>query len=112
MCNVYGVEVPGADGRAGMGALVFDPAVRFDGAALYRHVLDVLPAYAAPIFVRLQDEPEVTVTFKLRKIDLQRAGYDPDQMADPIFIRDDDARAYIRLTPERYATIRAGEQRF
>ena len=111
MSNVYGVEVPGADGRAGMVALVFDPDVRFDGAALYSHVMAALPTYAAPVFVRLQDEPEVTVTFKLRKVDLQRAGYDPEQVTDPIFVRDDEMRAYVRLTPERYAAIRAGDHR-
>jgi fatty-acyl-CoA synthase len=111
MANPYGVEVPGADGRAGMVALVLEDPARFDGAALYAHARATLPAYAAPAFLRLQPEAELTGTFKLRKVDLQREGYDPTLVADPLFVRDDDARAYVPLTAERHGAIRAGEHR-
>jgi fatty-acyl-CoA synthase len=111
LANVYGVEVPGADGRAGMAALVVEDPAGFDGAALHAHVAAALPAYAAPAFVRLQPEAEVTGTFKLRKVELQREGYDPAGVADPLYVRDDEARAYVPLTPERHAAIRAGAHR-
>jgi fatty-acyl-CoA synthase len=111
IANVYGVEVPGADGRAGMVGLVLEDARRFDGAAFHAHVKESLPGYAAPAFVRLQEDVEVTGTFKLRKVELQREGYDPERLADPLFVRDDEARAYVPLTPERHAAIRAGEHR-
>jgi fatty-acyl-CoA synthase len=111
MSNVYGVEVPGADGRAGMVALVVEDPARFDGAAFHAHVSAALPGYAAPVFVRLQQEVELTGTFKLRKVELQREGYDPGRIADPLFVRDDAARAYVPLTPERHAAIRAGAGR-
>ena len=38
LANVYGVQVPGQDGRAGMAALLFAPGTDFDGARFWRHV--------------------------------------------------------------------------
>lgn len=111
IANVYGVEVPGADGRAGMVGLVLEDPGAFDGAACYAHVAGALPAYAAPAFVRIQEDLEVTGTFKLRKVELQREGYDPERVRDPLFVRDDAARAYLPLTPERHDAIRRGEHR-
>ena len=43
--NVYGVELPGAEGRAGMAGLVVDD--KFDIAAFGEHVARELPPYAA-----------------------------------------------------------------
>ena len=97
IANVYGVHVPGAEGRAGMAALVLRDRDAFDGAAFFAWVEARLPAYAAPRFVRLSPEPDVTSTFKLRKVDLQREGYDPTQVCDPLFVRDPAARAYVPL---------------
>jgi len=109
--NVYGVDVAGADGRAGMAALVVSDPKAFDGVAFYRLVADSLPSYAAPVFVRLQTDAEVTGTFKLRKVDLQKEGYDPESVKDALFVRDDAAAEYVALTPERLAAVRAGELR-
>ena len=110
LVNVYGVDIEGSDGRAGMAALAVSDPSAFDGAAFYSLVADSLPSYAAPVFLRLQLDAEVTGTFKLRKVDLQKQGYDPS-VKDPLFVRDDGARAYVTLTPERLAAVRAGELR-
>jgi fatty-acyl-CoA synthase len=99
IANVYGVRVPGHEGRAGMAALVLRDPAAFDGRTFFAHTKE-LPAYAAPVFVRLAQEPDLTSTFKLRKIDLQREGYDPGRVRDPLFVRDEGARAYVALTPE------------
>ncbi len=104
IANVYGVRVPGAEGRAGMAALVLEPA-GFDGAALFAWVEERLPRYAAPLFVRLTREADVTTTFKLRKVDLQRQGYGPERVADPLFVRDEAQRAYVPLTPGSLAAV-------
>ena len=101
IANVYGVEVPGEAGRAGMVALVLQDGVRFDGNAFYAFTEQHLPRYAAPLFVRLPKEADVTGTFKLRKVDLKREGYDPRRVKDPLYVRDDHARAYVPLTAER-----------
>jgi fatty-acyl-CoA synthase len=111
MTNVYGVEIEGQDGRAGMAAIVLEGGGEFDGAALHGIVRDSLPAYAAPVFVRVQPEPEVTGTFKLRKVDLQAQGFDTSKISDPLFVRDDAAGAYLPLTPERLEALRSGELR-
>lgn len=95
--NVYGVEVPGEEGRAGMAALVLSPGADFDGTEFYHFILNQLPEYAAPYFVRLCPEADVTGTFKLRKVDLQREGYDIDVVRDPIYMRKDQKKAYVRL---------------
>jgi fatty-acyl-CoA synthase len=99
IANVYGVKVPRAEGRAGMAALVVDEPRRFDGRAFYAFSAEHLPSYAAPAFVRLAPEADVTTTFKLRKVDLMRQGYDPSRVRDPLYVRDDGQRAYLPLTP-------------
>src|SRR5205085_2630213 len=64
--NVYGVRVPGEDGRAGMAAVVLAGGATFDGAAFYAHAAAHLPSYARPAFVRVVSEMDVTGTLKQR----------------------------------------------
>jgi len=111
LANVYGVHVPGHDGRAGMAALLMAPNEPFDGARFYAHVDGVLPRYAAPLFVRLLAQVETTGTFKLRKVNLQEEGFDLARVADPLFLRDDEARAYVPLTAELAADVAAGRRK-
>ena len=106
--NVYGVTVPGQDGRAGMAALVVGPG--FDPAALAERATRELPAYARPVFLRLLPELEVTGTFKHRKVDLVKEGFDPEQVADPLFFLDGE-RGYVPLDAALYGRIARGEQR-
>jgi fatty-acyl-CoA synthase len=96
IANVYGVRVPGMEGRAGMAALVLRDGADFDPRAFHAFVAEALPRYAAPVFVRIASEADVTSTFKLRKVDLQREGYG-DAVADPMFVRDDRLGAYVPL---------------
>ncbi|NLV81358.1 MAG: long-chain-acyl-CoA synthetase, partial [Rhodococcus sp.] len=72
---VYGVEVPGADGRAGMAAVTLHPGASLDGAELSELLHRLLPEYAVPLFVRITDHLEHTSTFKSRKVDLRKQGY-------------------------------------
>ncbi len=107
---VYGVQIPGADGRAGMAALTWIGGA-FDGVLLARHVTEALPAYAVPLFLRLREEQEVTGTFKFRKVDLKREGFDPALVAEPLYVLLDRARGYEPMTAEIFARIKAGELR-
>ncbi|MFC7618468.1 hypothetical protein ACFQV2_39110 [Actinokineospora soli] len=75
---VYGVGLPGADGKAGMAAVKLHDGAEFDGAALAKHLSGRLPGYAVPLFVRLIGEVEQTSTFKSRKVDLRAEGYDAE----------------------------------
>jgi fatty-acyl-CoA synthase len=109
--NVYGVALPGEDGRAGMAAVVLAEGASFDGAAFHAHAARELPAYARPAFVRLVPEMDVTGTLKQRKIALASEGYDVARIADPVFVRDDKASTYVALTPAILAEIRSGRRR-
>lgn len=100
LINVYGVKVPGHEGRAGMAALLMQPGQAFDPAAFYQLTSSRVPRYAAPVFVRVCASADMTSTFKLRKVDLQRQGYDPRQFDDPLFIRDEASASYQPYSPE------------
>jgi fatty-acyl-CoA synthase len=107
--NVYGVEIPGQEGRAGMAALVVDDA--FDPTELYAHLERELPTYARPVFVRIGKELETTGTFKHRKVELVKEGFDPAAISDPVLFADASARSYVPLLAERHAEIVNGEVR-
>lgn len=99
--NVYGVKVPDVEGRAGMVSLTYADPSRFDAEAFYRYAAERLASYAVPVFVRVSGVADMTTTFKLRKVDLQRAGYDPDLCGgDPLYIADPQAGRYVPLTRE------------
>ncbi|MBK7250427.1 MAG: long-chain-acyl-CoA synthetase [Gammaproteobacteria bacterium] len=93
--TVYGVEVPGEEGRAGMAALEMKPGRRFDPEAFYALASASLPSYAIPLFVRLLRQADMTSTFKLRKTDLQKLGLEPGPDDDPIYVLDAARRSYI-----------------
>jgi len=107
--NVYGVEVPGGEGKAGMAALAADP--NLDLAGLTAHLEKNLPPYARPIFLRFQKEIEATSTFKQRKIDLQKEGFDPSAIKDPLYVRDSATGRYQKLTPQLYDDIERGRMK-
>ncbi|WP_240636076.1 long-chain-acyl-CoA synthetase [Caldimonas tepidiphila] len=98
--TVYGVQVPGHEGRAGMATLVLQPGRVFDPQAFWQLCTGRLPRYAAPLFVRIAPAADMTGNYKLRKVDLQREGYDARLVRDPLYVRDDRARRYVPLTPE------------
>jgi fatty-acyl-CoA synthase len=106
---VYGVAVPGADGRAGMAALVVD--AEFDLAAFRADIAERLPAYARPIFLRLLRTVDFTATFKPRKQELMQAGFDPDGIRDALYFDDPRIGAYVPLDAAQFAAISAGSIR-
>jgi len=99
--NVYGAAIPGVEGRAGMAALTYDDPARFDPVRFYAYAAERLASYAVPLFVRLTANVDMTATYKLRKIALKRAGYDPSRAGgDPLFVADFKAGRYIPLARE------------
>jgi fatty-acyl-CoA synthase len=104
--NVYGVSVPGAEGRAGMVALTYPEGVAFDPQGFYAYASTHLASYAVPLFVRLSATADMTTTFKLRKVDLQREGYDPALAhGDPLFVADPHVQSYVPLSPDALARL-------
>lgn len=84
--TVYGVRIPGADGRAGMAAVVTAEGRDFDPDACAKVLSECLPAYAVPLFVRIVDEVDQTSTFKIKKSDLKKDGYDTSVVSDPLYV--------------------------
>ncbi|XP_039867787.1 very long-chain acyl-CoA synthetase [Simochromis diagramma] len=106
--NVYGVQVPGHEGRIGMAAVTLKKEVQFDGRKIYNHVVSCLPSYARPRFIRMQSAVEVTGTFKQMKVKLVEEGFDPGRIQDPLYIFDDNAKSYVPLTAQIYHAIISG----
>ncbi len=106
---VYGVSVSGMEGRAGMAAIVSND--EFDLRDFRKHIVDRLPEYARPVFLRLCSAIEVTATFKLQKQRLMREGYDPAATSDGLYFHDRAGEAYVMLDPPLYERIRNGTVR-
>jgi fatty-acyl-CoA synthase len=106
---VYGVVVPGADGRAGMALLKVDR--QFDLDALPT-LLEILPRYARPLFLRLALKIEITETFKPKRRAYVDEGFDPERIEDALYVFDGHRQAFVVLDTERYATIGNGAMSF
>ena len=103
--NVYGVRVSGAEGRAGMVALTYSEPALFEPRAFHEFAAARLPGYAVPLFVRISKDADLTTTFKLRKSDLQRAGYDPGRTDDALYVRDARAGTYLPVSAASLAAL-------
>ncbi|XP_007440238.1 very long-chain acyl-CoA synthetase-like [Python bivittatus] len=103
--NVYGVPVPGHEGKIGMAAIQLKEGESFDGKQLYAHTKNYLPNYAIPHFVRIRETLEITGTFKLCKNQLVREEFDPITIREPLFFLDNSEKSYVPLTPEIYCSI-------
>jgi fatty-acyl-CoA synthase len=106
---VYGVAVPGADGRAGMAAVAVRP--EFELAGFREHLAARLPDYARPAFLRIVSAIEITGTFKLRKQELSIEGYDRTKISDPLYFDDRARAAYTPLDEALYQRLQSGNMR-
>lgn len=115
--NVYGVQVPHADGRAGCAAIVPVQGLTADDldlARLAQHAVAVLPRYAVPLFLRVVPQLEYTGTMKLQKGRLRAEGVDLDKIRqsspdDRMFWLPPGANAYVPYGPKEWADLRAGK---
>lgn len=109
-CVVYGVEVPGCEGRAGMAAILDrDKCINLN--EFLRDLRTALPVFSIPVFIRIVDRLEATGTYKLPKTFLQREGYDPDLISEPLFYLNANRGEYVRLDGSAYREIQSGQQR-
>jgi fatty-acyl-CoA synthase len=107
-CTVYGVEVEGAGGRAGMAAIRLEDGAEFDGKSLAKTVYENLPTYALPLFVRIVESLEKTSTFKSRKVDLREQGYGPG-VEDPIYVLKGRDEGYVEYYDEYPQEVMSGK---
>lgn len=113
MCNVYGVEVPNADGRAGMAAITLKEGVsELDLEAFSAHVIDGMPAYARPVFLRILPEMDTTGTFKMVKGDLRKQAYHFDMVSDKLYVMKPGSTVYEALDSDFIELMDRGEAGF
>jgi acyl-CoA synthetase (AMP-forming)/AMP-acid ligase II len=106
--NVYGVELPHHDGRAGCVALVLaeEPSERVLGD-LARHAQERLPRFAVPIFLRLISEMQITGTNKQQKHVVRSQGVDPKKVKnDALYWLKDGT--YVKFTREDWEELNSG----
>jgi fatty-acyl-CoA synthase len=77
-----------------------------------KHLTERLPSYARPLFLRIKDGIDVTSTFKHKKSDLARDGFDPAATQDAIYFDDPRQQAYVPLDTMLHARITSGGLRF
>ncbi|XP_070686224.1 long-chain fatty acid transport protein 2 [Pempheris klunzingeri] len=107
--NVYGVKVEGHEGRIGMAAITLREGEDFNCLDIYKQVVNYLPAYARPRFIRIQPCLEMTGTFKMKKVKLVEEGFNPAHIEDPLYFLDPEKKAYVPLTEEIYRAIASRE---
>ncbi|XP_056463700.1 long-chain fatty acid transport protein 2-like isoform X2 [Gadus chalcogrammus] len=107
--NVYGVQLPGHEGRAGMATLTLKEGKTLDCRETFAHISHSLPQFAWPQFIRIQNDPELTGTFKQVKFRLVKEGFDPSTIRDPLFIVDPGRKTYSPLTQDCYDSIWSGK---
>jgi citronellyl-CoA synthetase len=112
MCNVYGVEIPNTDGKAGMICIKLDDKKSFDTDLFSQFVAEHFPKYAIPIFIRIKDELEFTGTHKLRKVNLRKQGYDINTTKDQLYFWDSASNRYKTLDRENYQNLMVGKLKF
>ena len=98
---VYGVEIPGCEGRAGMAAIE-DPDEVVDVKFLGKKLPEVLPIYARPIFLRITNSVDTTGTFKFQKAKLRTEGFNLFIVIDKLYYLDQKSGEYRVLTEEIY----------
>lgn len=106
--NVYGVHVPGHEGRAGMAAIVCQGC---NLEKLHLHLQAMLPDYARPLFLRIRKDIDMTTTFKQKKIDLVKQGFNPLLISDPLYFNDAKMGCFVPLDAALYERFQSGQVR-
>ena len=125
--NVYGVKVPGHEGRAGCAALTLHDSALADGSggvvikpevleSLATHASNSLPKYAVPLFLRTVRELTLTGNNKQQKTGLRNEGIDlkaieEARSTDKIYWLKPRSDRYVEFTEQDLAALDAGKVR-
>jgi citronellyl-CoA synthetase len=111
--TVYGVQIPGTEGRAGMAAIVPNISLEdFKLKDLTNVLTKNLPHYGVPIFLRFKTELKTTSTFKLKKVELKKEGFNIEGINDRMFIMLPNESEFTPLTQEIYENIQNRKYKF
>lgn len=112
---VYGVEIPNTNGRAGMASITLKEGVTLDDADLAKMAEQFkaqLPAYAVPLFLRIQQQMETTGTFKYSKNKLKEEGFNPNLTEDTLYVLLPNESQYSLVSKVVFDNIQAAKYRF
>merc|ERR1712232_142014 len=109
--NVYGVEVPGKDGRAGMVALTLEEGTQLDPVKLATYCRANLPAYSIPLFLRFLTNVNLTGTFKHQKVEYRNEGCDPAKVKDSMWWYNAAAGVFEKYGAEQFSAITSGQSK-
>jgi citronellyl-CoA synthetase len=112
MCTVYGVEIPSSEGRAGMVSIKLSNENPLDLNKFSQYLIENLPKYSIPIFLRVNDKLDFTGTHKLRKVNLKKQGYDIHNIQDRIYIWDSISNDFKTLNNQKYQKLMNGTLKF
>jgi len=111
--SVYGVEIPGTNGRAGMASIITSETFEnFDFDGLLSVLKTNLPQYAIPKFLRFLCELSTTSTFKIQKSKMKKESFNIEKIDDLIYILLPDSKEYVPLSEIIYENIGKGVYRF
>ncbi|BFZ55408.1 long-chain fatty acid transporter fat1 [Savitreella phatthalungensis] len=105
--NVYGVQLPNHDGRAGCAAVDLDPSTKVDWEKLGQHVAKALPKYAVPLFVRIT-RMQSTGNYKQQKVGLRNEGVDHSKCGGDQIKWFKNGR-YVDFEPRDWQALVAGQ---
>uniref|UniRef100_A0A914WR34 Very long-chain fatty acid transport protein n=1 Tax=Plectus sambesii TaxID=2011161 RepID=A0A914WR34_9BILA len=112
--TVFGVEIPGMEGRAGMAAIALNTDANVEEEKFLANIGEILdanlPAYARPVFIRLCQKVELTGTFKLVKTNLQKDGFNLAKCGgDKVYYWDSATKKYLCLDRNLFDQIEKGQ---
>ncbi|MCJ1395213.1 hypothetical protein MMC18_008096 [Xylographa bjoerkii] len=120
--NVYGVLVPGHEGRAGCAAIDLEVPLkeRFDWKAFTTYVRTKLPRYAVPVFIRVVEGGVGSMSShnsKQNKVPLRQEGIDPRLKGskvergerDQVYWLAPKAAEYVPFTEQDWENLIAGK---
>jgi len=109
---VYGVKIPGHEGRCGMAALQFIEGETMDWKRFLSYINSRMPEHARPIFIRICRDLDHINSLEEIKQQLQQEGFDMSGIKDSIFFYHPQKEAYIPMPQDIYNDIIAGKLSF
>ncbi|MGA7524565.1 MAG: long-chain-acyl-CoA synthetase [Acidobacteriaceae bacterium] len=106
---VYGVKVPGTEGRIGMAALTVDG--KLDLVRLREYMVASLASWARPAFLRFREDCDVTGTFKYSKTELVKQEFTPELISDALYFDNPETQTLHSLDRSTYERIQTGSVR-
>ena len=89
---------------------MLDPSIIFNIDEFSQFILDVLPKYSIPIFIRIIEEVETTTSsFKIVKTKLCNEAYDIQKVKDQMYFWDSGFKKYVPFTDSIYQEIKEGK---